>query len=153
MNTNQTPAGGTVAGLSVVGGSAPFRADYLPPGSEAVITKSMQGAYGVWFSVGERVTITGADYRRGVRNIKRVVPLGDRRELNELIWADVQNLSVPNFEYQARPCKVANGWIDEAGNFSDDIPFGVVGMMVFKSQNDQGESCGPKAAPVGDPAN
>jgi len=74
----------------------PFRADYLPPGSEAVIIKAMQGAYGVWFSVGERVTITGADYGRGVRNIKRVVPLGDRRELNELIWADVQNLSVPN---------------------------------------------------------
>lgn len=78
----------------------PFRADYLPPGSEAVITKSMQGAYGVWFSVGEQVTITGADYRRGVRNIKRVVPLGDRQELNELIWVDVQNLSLPNTDSQ-----------------------------------------------------
>ena len=74
----------------------PFRADHLPPGSEAVITKAMQGAYGVWFSVGERVTITGADYGRGVRNIKRVIPLGERRELNELIWADVQNLSALN---------------------------------------------------------
>lgn len=80
----------------------PFISDYLPPGSDAVITKAMQGAYGVWFSVGERVTITGADYGRGVRNIKRVVPLGDRRELNELIWADVQNLSVPNVKDDSR---------------------------------------------------
>lgn len=62
----------------------------------------MQGAYGVWFSAGERVTITGADYGRGVRNIKRVVPIGDRRELNELIWADVQNLSVPNTKDETR---------------------------------------------------
>lgn len=32
-------------------------------------------------------------------------------------------------------CKVAFGWIDENGTFSEDIPFGVVGMMVFHTQN------------------
>lgn len=77
-------------------GSAPFRADYLPPGSEAVITKDMHSAGGVYYFVGDRVTIIGADYRRGTRDIKRVDPIGDQRDLNELNSVDVQNLSLPN---------------------------------------------------------
>lgn len=36
---------------------------------------------------------------------------------------------------ETHPCKVANGWVDENGNFSEGVPFGVVGMMVFHSQN------------------
>lgn len=79
-------------GSSDLLGRRRFASDYLPPGTKAVITKSMQGAYGVWFSVGELVTITGADYGRKVRNIKRLAPISERRELNELVWADVQNL-------------------------------------------------------------
>lgn len=39
------------------------------------------------------------------------------------------------FEYQCTECKVATGWIDENGNFSENVPFGVVGMSVFHSQN------------------
>lgn len=37
------------------------------------------------------------------------------------------------YDYQTTACKVATGFIDEGGNFSEGVPFGVVGMMVFNT--------------------
>jgi hypothetical protein len=37
------------------------------------------------------------------------------------------------YDYQQTACKVATGFIDELGNFTKGVPFGVVGMMVFNT--------------------
>ena len=39
------------------------------------------------------------------------------------------------FAEDTHPCKVAHGWVDENGVFTEDVPFNVVGMSVYHTQN------------------
>jgi hypothetical protein len=56
----------------------------------------------------------------------------------KLAWRNRYGKSAEDAYAEAtHSCKVANGFVDENGNFTHHAPFGVVGMMVFHCSNDQ----------------
>lgn len=58
----------------------------------------------------------------------------DLTKSQKLSWRMRWGDSAPAiFDYQANTCKVPTGWVDERGQFTDDVPFGTVGMMVFRT--------------------
>lgn len=72
---------------------------------------------------------------------------GDLTKSQKLSWRNRFGDSAEDaFAEATHPCKVETGWVDENGRFSDSVPFGTVGMMVFHSANSEVSGAGATAS-------